>query len=69
MFIKSAGLRNTLNGERDEWDVLICVRCMGMTTIVNIRTAHYISEDNRGEDKNYDIRDDLGDCTKTEKPS
>ena len=27
----------------------------------------YRSEDNRGEDKNYDIRDDLGDCTKTEK--
>ena len=24
-------------------------------------------KDNRGEDKNYDIRDDLGDCTETEK--
>ena len=39
-----------------------------MTTIVNIRAAvRYRSEDNRGEDKNYDIRDDLSDCTKTEK--
>ena len=30
-------------------------------------SSGYRSEDNRGEDKNYDIRDDLGDCTKTEK--
>jgi len=28
-----------LNGERDEWDVLMCVKCMGMTTIVNIKAA------------------------------
>ena len=49
-------------------NVLICAKCMGMTTIVNIRAAvRYRSEDNRGEDKNYDIRDDLVDCTKTEK--
>ena len=42
-------------------NVLICVKCMGMTTIVNIRAVELRSEDNRSEDKNYDIRDDLVD--------
>ena len=47
-------------------NVLIRAKCMGMTTIVNIRAARYRSEDNRVRTKTM-TRDDLGDCTKTEK--
>jgi len=39
-------------------NVLIRAKCMGMTTI-EVRTIEVRT-------KNYDIRDDLGDCTKTE---
>jgi len=31
------------------------------------KSSGYRSEDNRGEDKNYDIRDYLGNCTKLKK--
>jgi len=55
-----------LNGERDEWDVLICVKCNGMTTIVNIRAVAIEVRTIEVRTKT-NIRDDLGNCTELKK--